>query len=396
MPRRKITGESKPSRSANNSGTIRQRADGRWEARVTVGVNPVTGKQIRQSIYGSTQNEVRKAMIKVLAKIDNGTFVVPNRVTVAEWLDEWLKTFCSISLKQYTINGYSVVIENHLKPNIGDMKLQDVKGLHIQRMYNKLISEGSAPKTVKNIGAVAHKAFSVAVKQGLISNNPCDAAELPRVPRHEIKPLTDDDIPLFLKLISGHPMENAFAVCLIAGLREGECLGLSWRQVDFENGVIVVDQQLQRHKEKGGKYFIAPFTKSDRPRQLVLPPIVFEYLKKERNTQKINQVAAGPKWENEFGLVFTNKNGKHLAFATFYYQFKDIVKEMGRPELRPHDLRHTCATVAIATGSDVKSVQNLLGHATASFTLNVYAHASQKMMEETALKVQNYYQNLNV
>ena len=208
---------------------------------------------------------------------------------------------------------------------------------------------------------------------------------------HEIKPLTDAEIPIFLNAIKGDPMGNAYALCLFAGLREGECLGLSWNQVDFEKQTLLISQQLQRGKTKGGQYYIASSTKSGRSRTIKPLPIAFEYLRSEKRRQLANQLAAKTEWNNEHNLVFTTDKGKHCAVSTFYKGFKRLLKEMGRPDARPHDLRHTAATVAIASGADIKSVQSLLGHATASFTLNVYAHTSEKMMEDTAARVQNYY-----
>lgn len=99
---------------------------------------------------------------------------------------------------------------------------------------------GLSGKTVKNVSAVLHKAFGVAVKQGIITSNPVDGAELPKVEKHEIVPLTDEEIPLFLSAIDASPFRNAYALCLFAGLREGECLGLSWGQVDFEKGRVTI------------------------------------------------------------------------------------------------------------------------------------------------------------
>ena len=114
---------------------------------------------------------------------------------------------------------------------------------------------GLSGKTVKNVSAVLHKAFCVAVKQGVITSNPVDGAELPKVERHEITPLADEEIPLFLSAIDASPFRNAYALCLFAGLREGECLGLSWGQVDFEKGRITISQQLQKEKNKNTKYY---------------------------------------------------------------------------------------------------------------------------------------------
>ena len=388
MPRKSNT------RAAAGAGSIRQRSDGTWEARLTIGSDPGTGKPVRKSIYGKTQAEVRKKLTATQRAIDSGTYQAPDKTTVAEWLDTWMETFCAAKVKPLTYSSYAVAIKKHIKPNIGALRLQAARGIQIQKLYNDMISAGLSAKTVKNVSAIMHKAFSVALKQGMIQTNPCDAAELPKASHKEIQPLTDAEIPLFLNAIKGHPMENAFALCLFAGLREGECLGLSWDQVDFSARRITVSQQLQKEKQKGARYYIAPSTKSGKPRQIEPPAIAFEYLRAERKRQTENRLAAGPLWNNPDNLVFTNETGGHLAISTFYGKFKRISASIGRPDARPHDLRHTAATVAIASGADIKSVQDLLGHATASFTLNVYAHTSDQMKKDTAAKMQSYYDNL--
>lgn len=381
-------------KAAQGAGTIRQRANGKWEARVVTGVNPGTGKPIRRSIYADTQKEARRQMTAILRELDRGTYQTPNRITVSEWMQEWMTTFCAGKVKPLTYQSYEGIIKNHIVPAIGAVELQAVKGTHVQRLYNSMTKAGLSGKTVKNVSAVLHKALSVALKQGIIQANPCDAAELPKVEHHEISPLTDEDIPRFLAAIDGSPMRNAYALCLFAGLREGECLGLSWKQVDFQRGRIVVSQQLQKEKVKGGRYYIAPSTKSGKPRTIEPPSIAFEYLRAEKRRQAENQLKAGPLWNNPDGLVFTNELGRHYVILTFYKNFKKIAASIGRPDARPHDLRHTAATVAIASGADIKSVQDLLGHATASFTLNVYAHTSEQMMKDTAARMQSYYDNL--
>ena len=381
-------------KAAQNAGSIRQRKNGKWEARVTVGTDPGTGKPIRRSIYGNTQAEVRKQMIAVLRELDKNTYQAPEKVTVAQWMEEWLSTFCANKVKPLTLQSYQGIVKNHIIPAIGSLRLQAVKGTHIQRLYNSMTAAGLSGKTIKNVSAVLHKAFGVAMKQGIIAANPCGAAELPKAEHKEIHPLTDNEIPLFLSAIDASPMRNAYALCLFAGLREGECLGLSWGQVDFEKGRITVSQQLQKEKTKGGRYYIAPTTKSGKPRTIEPPPITFQYLKAERVKQMENRLKAGPAWNNPDDLVFTDEAGKHYALHTFYKRFKAIVASIGRPDARPHDLRHTAATVAIASGADIKSVQDLLGHATASFTLNVYAHTSEQMMKDTAARMQSYYDGL--
>lgn len=169
--------------------------------------------------------------------------------------------------------------------------------------------------------AVARKSFTAAVarimepgckfdcmtvlvgKQGLMATNPCDAADVPKGKTREIVPLTDAQIPLFLEAFQGDPYCNAFALCLLAGLREGECLGLSWEQVDFDNGRITISRQLQKEKRKGGQYYIADSTKSGRPRVIEPPPIAFQYLRAEKKKQLENRLHMGEYWDNPFNLV---------------------------------------------------------------------------------------------
>ena len=381
-----------PRKGAKGGGTIRQRPSDRWEARFTIGRDLGTGRQIQRSVYGATQKEVRQKLAQAVAALDNGTYTTPNKVTVSQWMEEWLTTFCAGKVKPLTYRSYEGIIKNHIVPVMGAIELQAVKGTHVQRLYNTMTKAGISGKTVKNVSAVLHKALSVAVKQGIIPANPCDAAELPKVERHEIAPLTDKEIPLFLAAIEDSPMRNAYALCLFAGLREGECLGLSWKQVDFERGRLTISQQLQREKGKGR--YIAPTTKSGKPRTIEPPPIAFEYLQAERAKQRERRLRAGPAWSNLDDLVFTDEAGTPYSVPTFYRRFKKIAASIGRPDARPHDLRHTAATVAIASGADVKSVQDLLGHATASFTLNVYAHTSEQMMKDTAARMQGYYTSL--
>lgn len=384
----------KNSRAASGAGSIRQRPDGLWEARISVGSDPATGKPIRRSIYGKTQREVKTQMTAILKQVDDKAYTPPTKMKMRDWLNQWMETYCKRKVKPLTYSSYEGIIKNHIIPAIGNVQLQQLNGKHIQDLYNTMTDAGLSGKTVKNVSAVLHKALNQAVTLKYIPLNPCIGSELPASVKHEIRPLTDDEIPLFLNEIEDSPMRNAFALCLFAGLREGECLGLSWGQVDFQRGRITISQQLQREKKKGGEYYISSSTKSGKTRTIEPPPIAFQYLKAERNRQLENRFKAAEAWDNPDNLVFTNELGGHLAIITFYRHFKKIAAAIGRPDARPHDLRHSCATVALASGADIKSVQDLLGHATASFTLDVYGHVSDKMKQDTAARMQNYYDSL--
>ena len=381
-------------KNASGNGTIRQRPDGRWEGRATVGIHPGTGKPIRRSVYADTKTECAKLLRQLVKAVDDGTYQTPNQMTVSQWLDEWIETFVKPSVKPLTLAAYRTSIRTHIVPEIGATRLQSIRGIQIQKLYNHMIEKGLSAKTVKNTSAILHKSFGVAIKQGYLSANPCDAAELPKATNKEITPLTDADIPLFLQAIDTHRFRNAFALCLFGGLREGECLGLSWDQVDFAHRQITVNQQLQKSKEANAQYYISATTKSSKSRTITLPAIAISYLHDEYRRQSENRLRAGAAWDNKWNLVFTDPLGKHLIPVTFYKDFKKIAAAIGRPDARPHDLRHTAATVAIASGADIKSVQSLLGHATASFTLNVYAHSTERMMQDTADRMQAYYDTL--
>ena len=388
-------------KSASGAGNIRKKTVTRggkeytyWEARITTGYDPGTGKQIMRSFSGKTQKEVREKIQQAAVALSNGTYQEPTCLTVSAWLEEWLGSFVKPTVKPLTLSAYSTSIKVHINPNIGNIKLQALRGTHIQKLYNGMKDSGLSAKTIKNTAAILHKAFTVAVKQGLMAANPCDAAEVPKGKAREITPLSDAQIPLFLEAIQADPYCNAFALCLLAGLREGECLGLSWEQVDFDNGRITVSRQLQKEKGNGGRYYIADSTKNGKTRIIEPPPIAFQYLQTEKKKQLENRLRAGAHWDNPFNLVFTEEDGRYVIFQTFYRHFKRIAAQIGYPNARPHDLRHTCATVAISSGADVKSVQSLLGHATASFTLNVYAHTSDKMKADTAARMQSYYDTM--
>lgn len=376
-----------PRKKGNNEGHIRRRSDQRWEAQISLGGNK------RRSIYGKSRAEVSKKMKEILVSLDNGTYREPSRLTVSEWMNEWLETFCANSVKPLTLSAYQSALRNHIAPAIGDVKLQSVRGTHIQKLYNSMTKKGLSAKTVKNVSAILHKSFSVAIKQGLINSNPCDAAELPKGIKKEIKPLSDSEIPLFLAEIEQEPFRNAFALCLFAGLRRSECLGLSWDSVNFETGEITIRQQLQQSTTLK-KYIIANSTKSGKARTIKPPTIAFDYLRAERLIQQENRMRAGAEWNNEWNLVFTNPFGRYISPKTFDKRFKKVAVQIGRPDARVHDLRHTAATVAISQGADIKSVQDLLGHSCAAFTLNVYAHSSEKMKQDTADRMQNYYANI--
>lgn len=385
----------KTRKNAQGAGTIRRRADGRWEARFTVGFDPGSGKQVQKSIYGKTQKEVREKLTQVTTELDEGTYMEPTKDTVAEWLDAWLEIYVKYSVKPYTVDSYRRSCENYIKPALGKAKLAGLTAPQIQRFYNSLLAEkGLSPKTVKNVHGIFHRALGQAVKLGMIRNNPTDLCDLPKAKRKEIRPMEEKDIAVFLRAIEGSKFEPVYRVTLFTGMRQGEILGLTWDCVDFEHNAIYVNKQLQKTEKVGGKYALVP-TKSGRSRMVTVAPSVMAVLKKQKSQQAQMQLLAGPDWSNPWDLVFTNEFGGHLVHMTVYKKFKEIVRTMGLDEARFHDLRHSYAVVSLESGDDIKTVQTNLGHATASFTLDVYGHVSQKMRQQSAERMEQFIQKVS-
>ena len=364
------------------SGTIRQRADGRWEGRYTVGYDPKTGKQLTHSIYGKTKCEVRDKLNKTLTEIQEGAYIEPTNMTVGQWLDTWLKEY-KVNVRPETKASYEMHIRVHLKPDLGKIRLNKLTTHQIQLLYNKLINErGLSPKTVKNAHGALHAALEQAKINGYLRINPSEGTTLPKIEKEEIKTMDIDDVSTFLQAIKGDPYELPLFVDLFTGLRQGELLGLTWDCVDFEKGTLLINKQ--HNRAKGEKEFHFSPLKNSRPRCLTPASAVMDALREQKKRQQEWAEAAGSAWDNRENLVFTTELGRYINNKTLWMNFKRIAKELGMEKLRFHDLRHTFSVNSLQAGDDIKTVQENLGHATAAFTLSTYAHATPGMKRESA------------
>ena len=363
-----------------------------YEARYTVGIDPGTGKQIQKSISGKTQREVARRLKEIATSIDTGTYLPSCKLTVGEWLNTWISEYTA-DWKPLTVCNYSKQIKKHLIPRLGAAKLEDLDTHTIQLFYNSLTKSGLAPKTVKNIHGVLHAALEQGISNGYIHKNPTAGCKLPKVVRPEIKPLEPEEIARMLKEAKKDAYDNLFIVAMFTGMRQGELLGLSWDNVNFKTGQITIKQQLQC---KDGVYFLET-PKSGKCRVLSPAPVVMEALKDEQQQQNANKQIVGAAWENKFNLVFTDALGKNLVRRTVVKHFKAVIERANiPPDVRFHDLRHSFAVTSLYSGDDVKTVQANLGHATAQFTLDVYGHVTQKMRQESAMRMQAFYNHLEV
>lgn len=381
------------------AGTIRKKTVTRggksysyWEARATVGYDPGTGKQIQRSITGKTQKEVAQKLTDLLKSVKDNNYTPPDKRTVSSWLDAWAAEYMS-GVKPRTADSYKSMIERHIKPALGALRLVDLRGEDVQRFYNKLQKDGLSPKTIKNIHGTLHKALQQATENRYIPFNPSDSCKLPKAEKAELKPLDDDQIGQFLRAVKGHRHEDLFVVTLFTGMRQGEVCGLMWDCVDLEAGTILVKRQLQSPRKKGDGYYLAT-TKNGKGRSLTVAPFVVAALRRVKVAQLENRLKYGEVWEDT-GFVFTNEIGQHLRPKGVYDEFKRVVEKMGCPGFRFHDLRHSYAVASLRSGDDIKTVQENLGHATAAFTLNTYAHVTEQMKRDSAARMEQFIKAVN-
>lgn len=382
----------KANHRAGGSGSIRKRSDGRWEGRYTAGFDPKTGKQIQKSIYGKTQKEVRQKISQISVELDTGTYREACQMTLREWFDIWLEDYL-INVKESTAYLYRRRIELYLRPSLGSIPLDQLDPHTIQHLYNKLGKEhdGRKPlsaKTIKNVHGILHECLHQAVLLNYVQTNPTNACVLPKPVKKEIHPLSDEEVHRFLNEIKGSKYEILFKVYLFTGLREAELLGLKWDCVDFDNGTILIDKQLNKSQKKGGKYLFTP-PKNDKSRTLNPAPFVMNLLQEQRDIQNEMREAAGPAWEDS-GLVFTNEFGRYMSYRAAYDAFKRHVAAIGTPDVRIHDLRHTFAVNSLRAGDDIKTLQENMGHAAASFTLDVYGHYTDDMRRASASRMESF------
>lgn len=374
------------SRNAKGGGSVRQREDGKWEARCTI-----NGK--RRSFYGNRQSDVLKAMRTAQSAADNGTFVEPSKMTIEQWMNTWLEEYVEGTVKPLTYAAYKTSVNTHIIPALGKIKASSLNTTQVQVFYNDLKRKKQlSAKTIKNVHGILHKALKLASKLNYIAKNPVDDCTIPRVEPTQINPLTEEEIAMFIEEARGDECEDMLILALFTGMRRGEVCGLSWDSVNFNRNTITVKQQLCISRDDY-TYYIAT-TKSDRIRTLTAPPFIMDMLSRIRKEQALQKLTTGFLWEDEYNLVFTTEAGRHIAPVTLYKHFKSIAKKIGRPDARLHDLRHTYAVTALQEGDDSKTVQQNLGHATASFTLNVYGHVSERMKQESANRMQRYFEKV--
>jgi integrase len=317
------------------------------------------------------------------SQIQDGLTLAGARTTLIEYLEQWLGTIRE-SVRPRTLDQYTQIVRGHIASRLGNIKLKDMRPDQIQAFYNEKLDGGTSARTVLLIHAVLHRALVHALKLGLIGRNPVDAVTRPKVKRKEMRVFTDDQARAFLSAAKQTRHACLFQIALHTGMRQGELLGLMWKDIDWITRQIHVQRQLQRNPN-GSLVFSEPKTAAGR-RTIVISPTMIDSLRKHLEEQEEYKKVLGKKWE-ENDLIFPSKLGTPLHQANMFREYKELLKETGLPLLRFHDLRHTSATLLLTQGVHPKIVQERLGHSNIAMTMDIYSHVLPSMQEDAALKM---------
>lgn len=345
------------------------------------------GKRRRKSKTFSDREEADQWLVRMNYLLNEGEHFEPSEMKLEEYLNTWFDGHKS-SLKQSTQDKYRYSLDNVIDV-LGEVTLADLTGHHIDEFYQELNGRDEfCSTTVRTFGKVLRTALKSAVKRGLIENNPSETINLPKARDKEMDYLTRDQVDRFLEECKDHwPYEGLFTLAIYEGLRRGELMGLKWKDIDFEKQTLSVRRQLLR-RWNYGFYFDTPKSKSSK-RCVDLSGLSFEVLKKHKERQE-ELKAEEDEWEYD-ELVFTSMSGTILMPRNIRKNLKKHLNRSDCPLVRFHDLRHTCATLLMSEGVNVKVIANQLGHSKPSITWNRYGHVSPSMKRDAADAMDNLF-----
>ena len=243
---------------ANGEGSIRKKPSGRWEGRYTQGIDPVTGRAIQKSVSAKTQAECKEKLAKAIRENRGVPINHTGDYTVAEWCRLWFETYSKPNIRYNTAKGYEGIIEHHIIPAIGAIKLRQLSSIHIQRMYNETKENGRMQRGskqnskalsntfVRRVHAVLQAALKQAVKERLIPYNPCENCRIPPKDKKEMTILPPEKIGRYLQEAEKYGVLPMFYLELSSGLRRGELLALQWTDLNVKERILTVNKQVTR------------------------------------------------------------------------------------------------------------------------------------------------------
>ncbi len=375
-------------RRPDGDGLVRKRSDGRWEGRIVVG-HKEDGKPIYRSVFAKTQKELMDKLHDNLEAYRDVELTENCNMTLGQWLDKWLNEYMVFSVRESTLDGYRRIVENYLKPHLGDKTIGSVTTADVQKMYNWLRENGRmnehyeknnslSDSTIRGIHMVLHQAMDKAVQERLIVKNPTDGTVIPKLNYAPKQILTEAQVEKFLEVVKQDPVwSDFFYTELTTGMRRGEICGLRWTDFNERTGMLRIRRSLT--SRKGGGVQVGETKTETGARSILLPPSTAELLKARKKKSY-------SEW------IFCNPTVPELPLSptTAYRRMKTLLRYAELPSIRFHDLRHTFATHALSSGVDAKTLSGILGHTNASFTLDTYTHVTTDMQKKASGIVGNF------
>lgn len=367
-------------RRGRGEGSIHQRVDGLWEAKISLGYDG-KGKRRRKTIYGKTKAEVQENLRELQNNAASGTLSDAGQMTVAQYLNRWLENTTRPKVNASTYHRYEQQIRLYINPCLGGVKLTRLVLLHVEQLYASMEQDGKSAIARQKVGKTFRQALRHAVNIGLIPNNPATKAPLPKARKAEMKVYDADQVRQFLKAAKKDRLYAMYVLALDSGMRQGELFGLQWADIDFKNGSVSV----QRSLENVGDQLRVKETKSVKGRRRIeLTVFTIKVLQQHRKRMLAEGHIAGP--------VFCDTHGGWLRRSNVLRDsFKPMVERAQLHAIRFHDLRHTCATLLLAADVNVKVVSERLGHATVQLTLDTYSHVLPTMQKKAAEKLNEVF-----
>ncbi|MBZ5753033.1 site-specific integrase [Metabacillus rhizolycopersici] len=359
---------------------------GKWDFVFDGGTDPLTGKrkQIKRRGFESKRHAMDE-MTKIKAEILENEFLDLTQISYSKYMEEWFQERKS-RLQKSTFETHSIFYRNVIKPKLGHLKLQQIAPMQIQKFINDLVNDTSySEHTVHLIFRIVSSSLKKAKVLKLIKDNPTEGITLPKVKRKEISVWSLEQVNFFIKeakkikrLTRCH---IGFLIAIYTGMRQGEILGLRWKDIDFEQHTIFVRQTLTQNAEiKAGAKNEASI------RSIHIPDKLVNELKIYRKQVVQEKLVHGQSY-NDNDLVVCTRAGKPMIPRNFRKEFYNLIEKIDLPKIRFHDLRHTHATILIQQNVNVKLISERLGHADIETTLNTYSHVLPDMQKSVSDKL---------
>ena len=362
---------------------------GLYQKNLVVGKKP-DGSYIRKVVYAKTKNELERKVTEITQQIHSGIAVWENSISFAELADIWMNQY-NPTASQRWVHMHNGILKNHLLPALGQLKVRDLRQIHLQTIISKLAKQDYATHSMKQVKQTAVRIMKVAVDSDLIMRNPFTGVIVPVKEPGVRQALTPEQIALVRDNWRGHRFGHAGMIMLYAGLRRGECLALTWEDVDLDKRIIRVNKSLEVFNNTSTVK--TPKTKAgirDVPIPDILMPVLIELKKPHGNVctsvkgTQMTECAYQRAWASYMSYLNECAGGK-IGLGG-----KEPVWVMEK--FTAHQLRHTYASMLFDAGVDVKSAQKFLGHNDIEVTRSIYTHLS-KFKEDAAVNALNAHLN---